>query len=103
MSLWRIQKLSDFTGRLEQVWKYLEEQRPDYNTGILMNLKALPEANSDFGRECREYAMRISTDEYAHTPEGDKLEREHVERMNKKYPNAKLVCVRKGNIKGGTP
>ena len=97
---WRLLRLSSFTGRLEQVWKFFEDQKQDYRTGYLDNfIKSLPEPKTGIGKDCMEYINKITKEEYAHSPAGDQLEREFVNAMRLKYPSVTWACRRPGNIK----
>ena len=96
---WKLKKLDEFTSPfINEVWKFFDELRqlpfemPDY-------LKKLPQPKSNVGKDCLEYVRKLTSfgKSTAEQEAADRLEREFILEMKKKYPHLKWMPGRTSN------
>lgn len=93
---WKLRKLTDFTGRLQDIWKFFDELRQAPEVYKPLELPE-PKRHDDVGQLCRLYIDTI-LDARATTDDKDWIERIWVFEMHDRFPQVKgIQCERKGN------
>lgn len=95
----RLLRLIDFTGHIAQVWKFLDELRPEAPMSTREDIGYLDAPREDhkgIAEECRAYIGRLMDEKT--TAERDKIELDFVTTMRKKYSRLSWMCGRKANL-----
>ncbi len=92
---WKLLKLSDFSGRLEQVWKFFDDLKQPPHQDIPEYLRQLPEGKTEVGKRTIAYLDVIYSDAASNVK--DDAEREWVSFMRSRGHNF-VRCQRKGNL-----
>lgn len=84
---WRLQKLNSFTGRLEQVWKFLDEVRADPERPSEDQV-LLPRYDRQFAKDFMEYMVKSTA------PGMERNGEEHkrlIKEFRDKYPDCQIA------------